>query len=94
MKKDDRYRVGIYADWHNPDSITNYRAKIVNGTTFIMLPQYPSPNHRFIIKDFIEVGNREDIVNENEFWVDYKEGFVYFHPSLQDTWITIKEFYV
>lgn len=93
MKKDDRYRVGIYADWHNPDSITNYRAKIVNGTTFIMLPQYPSPNHRFIIKDFIEVGNREDIVKKNEFWVDYKEGFVYFHPSLQDTWITIKEFY-
>lgn len=93
MSRDDRYRVGIYADWHNPDSITNYRAKIVNGTTFIMLPQYPSPNHRFIIKDFIEVGNREDIVKKNEFWVDYKEGFVYFHPSLQDTWITIKEFY-
>lgn len=93
MPRDDRYRVGIYADWHNPDSITNYRAKIVNGTTFIMLPQYPSPNHRFIIKDFIEVGNREDIVKKNEFWVDYKEGFVYFHPSLQDTWITIKEFY-
>ena len=93
MIKDDRYRVGIYADWHNPDSITNYRAKIVNGTTFIMLPQYPSPNHRFIIKDFIEVGNREDIVKKNEFWVDYKEGFVYFHPSLQDAWITIKEFY-
>ena len=93
MIKDDRYRVGIYADWHNPDSITNYKAKIVNGTTFIMLPQYPSPNHRFIIKDFIEVGNREDIVKKNEFWVDYTEGFVYFHPSLQDTWITIKEFY-
>ena len=93
MKKDDRYRVGIYADWHNPESIPNYKAKIVYGTTFIMLPQYPSPNHRFIIKDFIEVGNREDIVKKNEFWVDYKEGFVYFHPSLQDTWITIKEFY-
>lgn len=93
MKKDDRYRVGIYADWHNPESIPNYKAKIVLGTTFIMLPQYPSPNHRFVIKDFIQVENREDIVNKNEFWVDYKEGFVYFHPSLQDTWITIKEFY-
>ena len=93
MIKDDRYRVGIYADWHNPDSITNYKAKIVNGTTFIMLPQYPSPNHRFIIKDFIEVGNREDIIKENEFWVDYKEGFVYFHPTHQGEWITIKEFY-
>ena len=93
MSRDDRYRVGIYADWHNPESIPNYKAKIVNGTTFIMLPQYPSPNHRFIIKDFIQVENREDIVNENEFWVDCKEGFVYFHPSLQDTWITIKEFY-
>lgn len=93
MIKDDRYRVGIYVDWHNPESIPNYKAKIVNGTTFIMLPQYPSPNHRFIIKDFIQVENREDIVKKNEFWVDYKEGFVYFHPSLQDTWITIKEFY-
>ena len=93
MSRDDRYRVGIYADWHNPESIPNYKAKIVNGTTFIMLPQYPSPNHRFIIKDFIEVDNKDDIVNKNEFWVDYKEGFVYFHPSLQDTWITIKEFY-
>lgn len=93
MPRDDRYRVGIYADWHNPDSIPNYKAKIVPGTTFIMLPQYPSPNHRFIIKDFIQVENREDIVNKNEFCVDYKEGFVYFHPSLQDTWITIKEFY-
>ena len=93
MSRDDRYRVGIYTDWHNPDSIPNYKAKIVPGTTFIMLPQYPSPNHRFIIKDFIQVENREDIVNKNEFWVDYKEGFVYFHPSLQDTWITVKEFY-
>ena len=43
MSRDDRYRVGIYADWHNPDSIPNYKAKIVSGTTFIMLPQYPSP---------------------------------------------------
>ena len=93
MSRDDRYRVGIYTDWHNPDSIPNYKAKIVPGTTFIMLPQYPSPNHRFVIKDFIQVENREDIVNKNEFWVDYKEGFVYFHPSLQDTWITVKEFY-
>ena len=66
MSRDDRYRVGIYADWHNPESIPNYKAKIVTGTTFIMLPQYPSPNHRFIIKDFIQVENREDIVNENE----------------------------
>ena len=79
MSRDDRYRVGIYTDWHNPDSIPNYKAKIVPGTTFIMLPQYPSPNHRFVIKDFIQVENREDIVNKNEFWVDYKEGFVYFH---------------
>ena len=93
MPRDDRYRVGIYADWHNPDSITNYKAKIVPGTTFIMLPQYPSPNHRFTIKDFIQVENREDIVNKNEFWVDYKEGFVYFHPSHQGEWVTIKEFY-
>lgn len=93
MQKDDRYRVGIYADWHNPDSIPNYKAKIVPGTTFIMLPQYPSPNHRFMIKDFIQVENREDIVNKNEFWVDYKEGFVYFHPTHQGEWITIKEFY-
>lgn len=93
MSRDDRYRVGIYADWHNPDSIPNYKAKIVPGTTFIILPQYPSPNHRFVIKDFIQVENREDIVNKNEFWVDYKEGFVYFHPTHQGEWITIKEFY-
>ena len=90
MSRDDRYRVGIYTDWHNPDSIPNYKAKIVPGTTFIMLPQYPSPNHRFIIKDFIQVENREDIVNKNEFWVDYKEGFVYFHPTHQGEWIKIK----
>ena len=93
MSRDDRYRVGIYTDWHNPDSIPNYKAKIVPGTTFIMLPQYPSPNHRFVIKDFIQVENREDIVNKNEFWVDYKEGFVYFHPTHQGEWITVKEFY-
>jgi phenolic acid decarboxylase len=59
----------------------------------IALAQIPDAFYKVIIPDKFERKMNQKLHNENQFKVDYKNGMVYFHESLEGQPITISTYY-
>jgi len=69
----------------------NEQQKIINNK--IILNNIPDYFNKVNIEDKYEVGNNDEITDNTFFKVDYLTGEVYFHPSLDNTTITIKDYF-
>lgn len=87
-------RSSLYCDYRDePCQIKGYKAPILLETTFLILNEIPSRNHDFYISGYNQVFNQDEIINENDYWVDYIHGLVYFHESKIGQEITIDEYF-
>ena len=87
-------RSSLYCDYRDePCQIKRYKAPILLETTFLILNEIPSRNHDFYISGYNQVFNQDEIINENDYWVDYIHGLVYFHESKIGQEITIDEYF-
>ena len=87
-------RSSLYCDYRDePCQIKNYKAPILLETTFLILNEIPSRNHDIYISGYNQVFNQDEIINENDFWVDYIHGLIYFHESKMGQKITIDEYF-
>ena len=78
---------------HPPRLKQNYKAQVIPHVNFLILDEVPDESHRVIIKGFNEVKCLENIINKNDFFVDYSGHHVYFHPSQAGKEITINSYY-
>ena len=87
-------RSSLYCDYRDePCQIKGYKAPILLETTFLILNEIPSRNHDIYISGYNQVFNQDEIINENDFWVDYIHGLIYFHESKMGQKITIDEYF-
>ena len=87
-------RSSLYCDYRDePCQIKGYKAPILLETTFLILNEIPSRNHDVYISGYNQVFNQDEIINENDFWVDYIHGLIYFHESKMGQKITIDEYF-
>ena len=87
-------RSSLYCDYRDePCQIKGYKAPILLETTFLILNEIPSPNHDIYISGYNQVFNQDEIINENDYWVDYVHGLIYFHESKMGQKITIDEYF-
>lgn len=78
---------------HPPRLKQNYKAQVIPHVNFLILEEVPDESHRVIINGFNEVKGMDNIVNENDFFVDYSGHHVYFHPNQSGNYITIDSYY-
>lgn len=78
---------------HPPRLKQNYKAQVIPHVNFLILEEVPDESHRVIINGFNEVKGVDNIVNENDFFVDYSGHHVYFHPNQSGNYITIDSYY-
>lgn len=71
--------------------ILNEPVTVVENKVF--LSQIPDVFHRVQIQDYIEININDQIVNENEFKVDYSNGQLFFHESKEGLSINIDRYY-
>lgn len=93
MSKLQKFRKGYLEKFHEPRLISGYSGKVCTDACFMMLEEIPSEYHRVTIKGYNEVLNLNDIKNENDFYVDYTNNYIYFHKSKMGQTITVDDYY-
>lgn len=93
MSKLQKFRKGYLEKFHEPRLISGYSGKVCTDACFMMLEEIPSEYHRVTIKGYNEVLNLNDIKNENDFYVDYTNNYIYFHKSKLGKTITVDDYY-
>ena len=93
MSELQKFSKGYLEKFHEPRLISGYSGKVCTDACFMMLEEIPSEDYRVTIKGYNEVLNLDDIENENDFYVDYTNNYIYFHKSKMGQTITVDDYY-
>ena len=93
MSELQKFSKGYLEKFHEPRLISGYSGKVCTDACFMMLEEIPSEDYRVTIKGYNEVLNLDDIENENDFYVDYTNNYIYFHKSKLGKTITVDDYY-